>query len=367
MITDLGCHLDIPHSASDAELTAIDMEIRRRVYWGAYVGDKFQSLFLGRPPAMLESAGKVSREYLDSYEELEMWTPYVDPLVESSDATVPAYPGRPSYALSTFRSLLQLCDIAARIIDAFYSINSAEISQDALLETRHDVREQLSQWKNNLSLWLKYDPSTQPTPPPHQVTPHTTYWTLIILTEQAFLNRGRFNFTLDEGCQEEARQRCLEAALQTWRLVEAYRDAFTLRRAQYGISYATYCAALVILQHTDKEYIGCLRFFWHALVEYQRGCNYGLKRPLRLLKSLMDRLETVMQEHNTEEGEVADWQNLDEFQMDPTSAFDLESFDMAAVDPLGGPSLGATSTDGPSAHNNPIFDITDDMIYGFYM
>ncbi|KAF9641039.1 hypothetical protein BFW01_g12845 [Lasiodiplodia theobromae] len=81
----------------------------------------------------------------------------------------------------------------------------------------------------------------------------------------------------------------------------------------------------------------------------------------------MDRLETVMQEHNTEEGEVADWQNLDEFQMDPTSAFDLESFDMAAVDPLGGPSLGATSTDGPSAHNNPIFDITDDMIYGFYM
>ncbi|KAB2571019.1 putative transcriptional regulatory protein [Lasiodiplodia theobromae] len=171
MITDLGCHLDIPHSASDAELTAIDMEIRRRVYWGAYVGDKFQSLFLGRPPAMLESAGKVSREYLDSYEELEMWTPYVDPLVESSDATVPAYPGRPSYALSTFRSLLQLCDIAARIIDAFYSINSAEISQDALLETRHDVREQLSQWKNNLSLWLKYDPSTQPTPPPHQVTP----------------------------------------------------------------------------------------------------------------------------------------------------------------------------------------------------
>lgn len=130
------------------------------------------------------------------------------------------------------------------------------------------------------------------------------------MTEQAFLNRGRFNFTLDEACQEEARQRCLEAALQIWRLVEAYRDAFTLRRAQYGISYATYCAALVILQHTEKEYIGCLRFFWHALVEYQRGCNYGLKRPLRLLKSLMGRLETVMQEHNTEESEVADWHNL---------------------------------------------------------
>lgn len=120
---------------------------------------------------MLESAGKVSREYLDSYEELEIWTPYVDPLVESSDATVPAYPARPSYALSTFGSLLQLCDIAARIIGAFYSINSAETSQDALLRTRHDIREQLSHWKNSLPLWLQYDPSTHSTPPPHQVTP----------------------------------------------------------------------------------------------------------------------------------------------------------------------------------------------------
>lgn len=40
---------------------------------------------------------------------------------------------------------------------------------------------------------------------------------------------------------------------------------------------------------------------------------------------------------------------------------------MTAVDPLGEPSLGATSTDGPSTYNNPIFDITDDMIYGFYI
>ena len=53
--------------------------------------------------------------------------------------------------------------------------------------------------------------------------------------------------------------------------------------------------------------------------------------------------------------------------MDPTSTFDLESFDMAAVDLLGELSLGVPSTDGPSTYNNPIFDITDDMIYGFYM
>ncbi|KAK0624502.1 hypothetical protein DIS24_g11154 [Lasiodiplodia hormozganensis] len=120
---------------------------------------------------MLESTGKVSREYLDSYEELEMWTSYIDLVLESSEATILPYPGRPSYALSTFRCLLDLRDIVAHIIDAFYSMNSAETSQEAPLKTRHDIREQLDQWKNSLPLWLQYDPSTHPTPPPHQVIP----------------------------------------------------------------------------------------------------------------------------------------------------------------------------------------------------
>lgn len=101
--------------------------------------------------------------------------------------------------------------------------------------------------------------------------------------------------------QAESKQRCIEAALNIWKLVEAYKKTFTLRRAQYGISYATYCAVLVILRHTDQEcddYVECIRFFWQALLEFQRGCNYGLKRPLKLLKSLMSRMERVAKSIN---------------------------------------------------------------------
>lgn len=131
------------------------------------------------------------------------------------------------------------------------------------------------------------------------------YWALVILTEQAFLNRGRPSSPLptsfESSAQDESRQRCIDAALRIWKLVEAYKKTFTLRRAQYGISYATYCAVLVILQHTDQacdEHIECIRFFWQALLEFQRGCNYGLKRPLRLLKSLMSRMERVTKNIN---------------------------------------------------------------------
>lgn len=141
----------------------------------------------------------------------------------------------------------------------------------------------------------------------------TIYWTLVILVEQAFLKRSHFSFTLDEELQDESRQKCIEAALQIWKLVEAYKDAFTLRRAQYGISYATYCAVLVILQQTNQnceEYIECIRFFWLALLEFQRGCNSGLKRPLRLLKSLMGRLQRVAERIDTDELERSGWPSL---------------------------------------------------------
>ncbi|PYH83286.1 hypothetical protein BO82DRAFT_400678 [Aspergillus uvarum CBS 121591] len=122
------------------------------------------------------------------------------------------------------------------------------------------------------------------------------HWTLVILTEQAFLRPGHFPCALPPAAAEESRQRCREAALKIGKLVEAYQQTFTLRRAQYGIAYATSCAVVVMLQHTRNvdDDVHCIRFFWSALLEYRKGCLYGLKRPLKLLRSLMRRLESVV-------------------------------------------------------------------------
>ncbi|PKX94841.1 uncharacterized protein P174DRAFT_354138, partial [Aspergillus novofumigatus IBT 16806] len=209
---------------------------------------RLPSLCLGQPPAMQEAAGNVTCNYLDSFEEMEAWTLYYDPAFPIFGTTVPVYHGRPSHAISTFEALLQLCKIAAQIIDAFYALNSVTSSDKRLLQTRQDILTQLKQWDQDLSARLRFDPNTDTTPPPHQMTLHTTYWTLVILVEQAFLNRGHFRFTLDPPVEDELRQNCIRAALNIWKLVDAYRKAFTLRRAHYGISYATYCAVLVMLQ-----------------------------------------------------------------------------------------------------------------------
>ncbi|KAH8426522.1 fungal specific transcription factor domain-containing protein [Aspergillus melleus] len=295
MIMDLGYHLEDPYpdTESGVRLAAIEIELRRRLYWGAFVTDKFQSLFQGRPPMLHSSFSRISHEYLDTYEELELWSPYRDPLVQNPDTSAPGYMPRPSYALTTFEALRKLCEITCQIIDGFYSINSPGMSRESLLQARNGVRDQLRDWKDSLPQHLQFEPSIDPTPPPHQITPHTTYWALIILVEQAFLKPDHFQFKLAPASELESKKVCIEAALKIWGLVQAYKNAFTLRRAQYGISYATYCAVLVLLHHTDQssgEYADCIRFFWSALLEYQRGCSFGLKKPLKILRSLIHRL-----------------------------------------------------------------------------
>lgn len=186
MITDLGCHLDLQSAKGGAEgqtrrspqLDPIDIEIRRRVYWAAYVGDKLQSLFLGRPPALDERLGRGSEEYLDVYEELEEWKPYVDSDALSFDLSIPAYRARPCYAISTFRCLLRLCRIISHIIETFYVTDttdtaktSSETQREVLMGKREEIREHLRQYREKIPSWLQYDPGVDAPPPPHQFTP----------------------------------------------------------------------------------------------------------------------------------------------------------------------------------------------------
>ena len=206
----------------------------------------------------------------------------------------------------------------------------------------------------------------------------TTYWTLVILVEQAFLNNGHFNCTLDMTSQAEGKERCIEAALQIWRLVQAYKKAFTLRRAQYGISYATYCAVLVMLQHTQQncdDYVECIWFFWSALLEYQKGCSCGLKKPLRILKSLIHRLKGLSQPLNGRETETTVRTNSSgqalHFapRMDPGN---INATSEAGLESIVGPET--VSRDEIDIWDNRWFDsVTDDgslandLIFGLFM
>lgn len=81
--------------------------------------------------------------------------------------------------------------------------------------------------------------------------------------------------------------------------MRAYRSAFTLRRAPFLLSYAIYSAVTVILQqerHDRTEFTETMSFFWSCLSELQRGCNFGLKKPLAILQGMVHEFQVCVGE-----------------------------------------------------------------------
>ncbi|KAH8697929.1 fungal-specific transcription factor domain-containing protein [Talaromyces proteolyticus] len=177
MIIDLGLHID-PHklriSHSDPSqpvrsFTEVDLELHRRVYWGAYINDKFQALYFGRPPTLTAIGIEPSRAYLDNFEELELWKPYVDP--RSSVSSSSTFQPQPAYSLSTFQTFIYLTDIMTDVVSSLYSPQVQCLSQERILEIGRDLQERLETWMSNLPDHLRWEPSQGNAPPAHRFNP----------------------------------------------------------------------------------------------------------------------------------------------------------------------------------------------------
>lgn len=177
MIVDLGLHVNPEKvhmaSLSSAEttysLTSIDIEQQRRVLWGAYMNDRFQSLYFGRQPALHLIPGlEPPQELLDTYDELELWSPSVDPL---SAQNVHSYTPQFKHNVTNRNALLRLAEITSEIVDRFYTPKLKSSSQEAVLQELASVQAKLDDWLSKLPEHLQYDPAKDPAPPPHRFYP----------------------------------------------------------------------------------------------------------------------------------------------------------------------------------------------------
>lgn len=178
MIVDLGLHVSTNQihtpdpvflSPKQFEMTEVEQEIRRRVFWGAYINDKFQSLYFGRPPALIAMGIEPSRSFLDTYDELETWTPYQD--TETTGSPLSHYTPQPTYAISTFNSFIDLADIMADIVEQIYSPKVRFISKEKALHGAERIQHNLELWAHSLPSHLLYDPQNDPPPPAHRFNP----------------------------------------------------------------------------------------------------------------------------------------------------------------------------------------------------
>ncbi|KAJ5661371.1 uncharacterized protein N7484_000743 [Penicillium longicatenatum] len=384
MIIDMGCHLTLgpDHqstvTSSDRHLLARDLEqeMRTRLYWGAFATDATQSLYLGRPCMFASTEARVPMRFLDTFEELEEWEPYIDP--QSPVPPPPAYASQPAYAISTFTFLVRLFQISVQITD-LYGIQAMKYSSEDIRNQKIAIGRELDKWSNSLSDHMKFDPDGSFIPPPHHITPLTTYHALTILLHRAFLEEGHLRRHSGETDRRQCEEACINSALAIQKLIRAYRKAFTLRRAPFLLSYAVYCAVIVIIRqerHDRGQFIEPISFFWTCLSELQHGCNFGLKKPLSILRDMVYEFRVSVEEGGVNGDEMPQQTCLDQtfFQLPMNPPSNEPSMNtpgnIAAPDYLGmeyfNPGLENLSPGFLNSMNELENDITHDTLYGLF-
>ncbi|KAL4989607.1 fungal-specific transcription factor domain-containing protein [Aspergillus falconensis] len=244
MIYDLDLHTETGFEIRRDNIEQI--EIRRRVFWGAFICEKLQSLYLGRPPTIRLQDMNVPQEFLDTFEELEPWQPYSDG--ESRNGTGDALASSalpPTYSVSVFQQLCLLSQIMAQIIDRVYFVGSNTS------KTLHEIRpldDALSAWYRDLPAHLTYEPwtadSTPPMVAPNRIILLTTYHSLIILLHRPFIT---IPAPAAAGVPAWALswQRCTAAARHITALALSYRSVYPLRKSSYLLGYAVYVACTI--------------------------------------------------------------------------------------------------------------------------
>ncbi|KAL4894082.1 fungal-specific transcription factor domain-containing protein [Aspergillus ambiguus] len=297
MIIDLGMHVDATMLPNMRRLSQEDLEIRRRVFWGAFVVDKIQSLYQGRPASLQHFDTKVLISFLDHYEELEPWQPFAYSDIQS-------YPGSPAYSVSTFTQLCKLSLILNEILNKVYSERSSNRSPHDLIATLNRLDMQLKAWHDALPDHLRYSHNTTGVvPPPHVLSLLALYNVLVILLHRPFVSEGHLH-TADPSVALSSFTTCTAAASSIIQLLQAYDHSFSIRRAPYLISYSTYVAATIFVRvaaqrqgvsraHTNLQ--NCIDIF-----KKNQETNWAVRRAQNVILHLMDRMGVHLDDRNPE-------------------------------------------------------------------
>lgn len=178
MVIDLGCHLTpgldcqaqaVMHSSARSALSQdLEQEMRKKLYWGAFATDATQSLYLGRPCMLAPVEARVPLCFLDTFEELAKWEPYVD--AQTPQYCPPPYAPQPAHAVSTFGAVARLLQISTRITK-MYGIDAIKGHAQDMQRELTDIEHNLQHWSASLPSHLRFDPEGPFIPPPHKITP----------------------------------------------------------------------------------------------------------------------------------------------------------------------------------------------------
>ncbi|OAA59370.1 fungal specific transcription factor domain-containing protein [Cordyceps fumosorosea ARSEF 2679] len=288
MIIDLGMHVDVEGKASARRFTHEDLEIRRRVFWAAFIVDKIQSLYQGRPVTLKESDTLMPIKFLDTYEEFEYWRPMAFSLQSTE------YQGTPAYSVSTFTALCRLSVVMSDILSDVYAERTFDKMPSELSALLENLDNKLKAWKSSLPDHLTMDSkNVLKAKPPHVFSLNAMYHVLCILLHRPFVADGHLYGNLRD-ISVKSLITCASAADHIVTLLRAYDHAFAVARAPYLISYACYVAATIHVRIAAKRRADseahsnlatCL-----AVFNRNQETNRAIQRAQHIIQGLMKRL-----------------------------------------------------------------------------
>jgi hypothetical protein len=139
----------------------------------------------------------VSRDFHDTFEELELWKPYTNHMPALNPESL-SFPPTPIHSVSTFQQFCSLSRTMTKIIKRFYVVGASSRNAEASLQVVDDA---LQSWKHCLPKDLHFEPQvvSRPTehyPPPNIMNLHATYHSPIILLHRPFITDGHLRLTI---------------------------------------------------------------------------------------------------------------------------------------------------------------------------
>ncbi|KAK5707378.1 hypothetical protein LTR17_020774 [Elasticomyces elasticus] len=287
MIIDLGIHTTRSRFYKSGSLE--DQEIGRRVFWAAYVSDKYQAVYQGRPARLQDIDCQVPIVFLDQYDELE-------PFNTLTYSATPRLTSSPTYSISIFEQLCKLSVITNKILSALYVEQCTTTNPVVLMESANRLHIELERWQGDLPdhLNIRSADASDSDTLPHTLSLATMHYALIILLNRPFVSDGHLQ-GLSNSSATVAFTACATAAAEIDSILRLYKRDFCLKSCPYPISYATYVSGTIHVRIAARKPAGSrahasLELCLQILKEQQERCH-APRQSMAILLELMRKLE----------------------------------------------------------------------------
>ncbi|KAH8671646.1 fungal-specific transcription factor domain-containing protein [Xylariales sp. PMI_506] len=246
---NLALHHDLTPYIIKGVVTAAEADLRRTVFWAAYVADHIWSFYLGQPFRMsmkgvhLDKPGPKNPLRLPG-----QWSPYFSPT-----STQPFVP-MADCVEEVCRYQILLFEAMAPLSDTLYG--SEAISKKVLQEQNAAIVKKILDWKNDLPVELRVDlHDHETTYLPHVLLLHMQYYQSLIYAHRPWMSKVHVQPQPPQGPgYGHARMMCMDSAIAIAQLFRLYEERYTLRRINIQAVAIAFSAALLLVFATVARY-----------------------------------------------------------------------------------------------------------------